>query len=154
MGQGEGGGDMGRRAAVFIVALTLGAFLAPLPAAAQAPGKVYRIGSLIQSNPSVAAPYLEAFKQGLREFGYVEGQNVVIERRWADNNVDKLPDLAAELVRLKLDVIVTVTVPVAEAAKKGTSPIDLAGKRLKLLGWSRADGTRPSRPWPGIRWAR
>lgn len=94
---------MGRRAAVFNVALTLGAFLAPLPAAAQAPGKVYRIGSLIQSNPPVAARYLEAFEQGLREFGYVEGQNVVIERRWADNNVDRLPDLAAELVRLKLD---------------------------------------------------
>lgn len=73
----------------------------------------------------MAARHLEAFKQGLREFGYVEGQNVVIECRWADNNVDKLPDLAAELVRLKLDVIVTVTVPVAEAAKKGTSPIPI-----------------------------
>ena len=118
---------MTRRTAAF--SLALGVLLAPLAADAQQPGRVYRIGNLIQSNPSVAAPFLEAFTQGLREFGYIEGKNIAFERRWADNNVDKLPDLAAELVREKVDLIMVATVPAALATKRATTtvPIVMAG---------------------------
>jgi putative ABC transport system substrate-binding protein len=101
---------------------------APLSAQAQQTGKVYRIGYL--SNGFAATPArpvrpLEALRQRLRELGYVEGVNVVIEYRFAEGNNERLPALAAELVRLKPDVIVIRSSPAAVAAKKasGTIPI-------------------------------
>ncbi|HEU4345183.1 MAG TPA: ABC transporter substrate-binding protein, partial [Candidatus Binatia bacterium] len=76
-------------------------------AQAQQPTKVPRIGYLSGSSLSALAARIEAFRQGLSDLGYVEGKNVIIEYRYAEGNFDRLPALAAELVRLKVDVIVT-----------------------------------------------
>ena len=94
----------------------------PLAQAEQAQ-KVPRIGYLIASTPSVIARRLDAFRQGLRELGYVEGKNIVIEPRYAHGNFDRLPALAAELVRLKVDVIVTTGPTSTRPAKEATSTI-------------------------------
>ncbi len=76
-------------------------------AGAQQAGKVYRMGVLISAAPGVATePFLDGFRQGLRELGYVEGKNFVLEIRWGEAKRDRLPNLAAELVRLKVDIIV------------------------------------------------
>jgi putative ABC transport system substrate-binding protein len=104
---------------------------APLAAEAQQVGKVPRIGFLSPSSPTDSrAPHrFGALQQGLRELGYVEGQNISIESRWAEGKYDRLPDLAAELVRLKVDVIVTYAPPAIQAAKQatGTIPIVMGG---------------------------
>ncbi len=106
------------------VALIGGALALPL-AFAQAPGKRYRIGYLASSSPKANARPLEAFREGLRELGYVEGQNLEIEYRSTDDNVAGLPKLAAELVGLKVDVIFAWTTPVALAARKATATIPI-----------------------------
>jgi putative ABC transport system substrate-binding protein len=76
-------------------------------AEAQQPTKIPRIGFLGAVSPSALSARAEALRQGLRELGYLEGKNIVIEYRWADGKLDRLPALVAELVRLKVDVIVT-----------------------------------------------
>ena len=105
-------------------ALALGLLAAPLAADAQPPAKVSRVGIL---SPVVPATYdtWEAFRHGLRELGYVEGQNLAIEFRSAEGKPDRLPGLAAELVRLKVDVIVTGGPPAPLAAKNATSSIPI-----------------------------
>ena len=97
---------MERRA--FIGTLTGGFLAAPLAADAQQTGKVPRIGFLSLTSPSDRPLLLDAFRQGLRELGWVEGQNMVIDYRYAEGRDDRLPDLAAELVRLKVDLIVQI----------------------------------------------
>ena len=92
---------------------------------AQQPAKIPRIGFLIASSPSANAARIEAFRQGLGELGYVEGKNIVIELRSADGKFDRLPDLAAELVRLKVDVIVTSGPIINRPAKEATSRIPI-----------------------------
>jgi putative ABC transport system substrate-binding protein len=101
----------------------------PLVAHAQQPKKIARIGFLSAASLSGNVDRLEAFRQGLRELGYVEGRNVAIEARWAEGKYDRLPGFAAELVRLKVDVIVTYGPPAIQAAKEatGTIPIVMAG---------------------------
>jgi putative ABC transport system substrate-binding protein len=96
---------------------------APLAADAQPAMKVPRIGLLWGSSPSAGGSYLDAFRQGLRELGYVEGQNIVIENRWAEGRQERFTDLAAELVRLKVDVIVAAISAAALAAKNATTTI-------------------------------
>ena len=95
---------------------------------AQQPTKVLRIGFLSAVSPSTISARTEAFRQGLRELGYIEGKNIAIESRYAEGKLDRLSELAAELVRLKVDVIVsagpTVTRPVKEATV--TIPIVMA----------------------------
>ena len=76
-------------------------------AAAQQPTRVFRIGFLNAGTPATSPAREAAFRQGLRELGYVEGKNIVIDHRYAEGKLDRLPRLAAELVRLKVDVIVT-----------------------------------------------
>ena len=76
-------------------------------AQAQQPARIPRIGILIAPSASSFSARVEAFRQRLRELGYVEGKNIVIEYRYAEGKLERLPDLAAELVRLKVDVIVT-----------------------------------------------
>ena len=107
--------------------VALGAALAaPLASfAQQKPAKVYRIGVLIPSNPAATARTQEAFKQALREHGYVEGQNVIVERRYGEGRADRLSDLAAELVRIKMDVIATATDPAIAAVKQQTQTIPI-----------------------------
>ncbi len=110
-------------AVALIFALALGLLLAPLAADAQQAGRVARIGLLEAGSPP--HPFVEAFRRGLRELGYAEGQNVTIEDRWAEDRLERLPALAAELVRLKVDVIVTGFSPGAKAAQKATSTIPI-----------------------------
>jgi ABC-type uncharacterized transport system substrate-binding protein len=104
--------------AVFLLAV-------PLAAEAQSPPKVPRIGLLSFRSPTDNPHLLEAFRQGLRELGYVEGQTIAIEYRFAEGRPERLPALAAELVRLKVDVIVTTAPPAPEAAKQATSTIPI-----------------------------
>jgi putative ABC transport system substrate-binding protein len=110
------------------VLLTLGRLIAPVAAEAQTARKVYRIGVLEVVPVASNATNLGSFRQGLRELGYVEEQNFVIEYRSADGRAGRFPDLASELVRLKVDVIVTRGTPAALAAKHatGTIPIVMA----------------------------
>src|SRR5947208_15090196 len=92
---------------------------------AQQPKKIPRIGFLDAASPSVEAARIEAFRQGLCELGYVEGKSIVIEWRWAEGKFDRLPDLAAELVRLNVDVIVTGGSTSSGAAKEVTTTIPI-----------------------------
>ena len=96
---------------------------APLAIEAQHTGKVYRIGVLEVVDVASNAANLSAFRQGLAELGYAEGQNIVIEYRSADGRTERLRDLATELIRLKVDVIVTRGTPAALAAKQATPTI-------------------------------
>jgi len=109
------------------VALTLCLTLAPLAAEAQQQpaGKVYRIGLLVSGSESSHQSRIEAFRQGLRVLGYVEGHHIAVEYRYAEGRTDRFPDLAAELVALKVDVIVTSSNPAALAAKKATRTIPI-----------------------------
>jgi putative ABC transport system substrate-binding protein len=103
-------------------ALILLLFTAPFAADAQPPAKLARIGVLTVA-PST--PLAEAFRRGLREHGYVEGQNIAIEYRYAEGRADRLPALAAELVRLKVDIIVVESNVAALAAKRATQTVPI-----------------------------
>jgi putative ABC transport system substrate-binding protein len=107
--------------------ITLGAlfFALSLSAQAQQPTKVPRIGFLVASSPSAASGRIEAFRQGLRQLGYVDDKNFVIEFRFAEGNLDRVPALAAELVRLKVDMIVTGGATDTRAAKQATTTIPI-----------------------------
>jgi putative ABC transport system substrate-binding protein len=106
-----------------LVALGAGMFAAPLAAVAQPTGKVYRIG-FIQTAPRKEIGHLiKALDDGLRELGYVEGRNVVFERRFADGKQERLAALAVELVKLKVDIIVTGSNPVIAAVRQATATI-------------------------------
>src|SRR5215813_13921577 len=107
----------------FMAALSGGLLAAPLAIEAQQTTKVTPIGYLSGPSLSANAARIEAFRQGLRELGYVEGKNIVIEWRSADGKLDRLPALAAELVRLKVAVIVTSGGALTRRAKEATSTI-------------------------------
>src|SRR5262245_45119356 len=112
------------KATTLLILLVLGLFVAPLAAEAQQSGQVYRIGILAGSSQGIAERLgNEAFQQGLRELGYVEGKNVILEYRYAEGNIALLPELATELVRSKVDVIVAATTGHAGvlAAKQATT---------------------------------
>src|SRR5262245_44575329 len=109
------------RKTVWLVTLFL-IGLAPL-AEAQQPKKVFRIGYLGGISPSPAR--IDAFRQGLHDLGYAEGKNIIIEWRHHEGKVDRLPALAAELVRLKVDIIIAYGPPAARAAKEATVTIPI-----------------------------
>jgi putative ABC transport system substrate-binding protein len=109
----------------FLVTLALATLLLPAVSHAQRPAKVPRIGMLLGNAPDAAVPSLEAFRQVLRELGYVEGQTIAIEYRFAHGKVDPLPALAAELVQFPVDVIVTLGTPATQAAKHATTTIPI-----------------------------
>ncbi|MCZ6654182.1 MAG: ABC transporter substrate-binding protein, partial [Planctomycetota bacterium] len=126
--------EINRRNIAFFLALVLGIIAVPTPSTqAQEPTKVYRIGFLAFGHRpvgrSVADSSLAAFRQSLRELGYEEGRNLVLEERWASTRLDRLPVLAAELVRLEPDVIVASGAGAVRAAKHATQqiPIVIAG---------------------------
>jgi putative ABC transport system substrate-binding protein len=104
----------------FFLALLI-VFALSTPAEAQQPTKVHRIGYL--GTGAGATPNTEAFRGGLRELGYVEGKSIIIEYRRAEGKFDRLPDLVAELVRLKVDVIVVDSSTAIDVAKKATKTI-------------------------------
>jgi ABC-type uncharacterized transport system substrate-binding protein len=118
----------------FILALG-GAAAWPLAARAQQPTKSYRIGMLETISAALNAPHLDAFRKGLRELGYVEGKNYTIEYRSADGRAERFPELAAELVRLGVDLIVVRGTPGTIAAKNatGTIPVVMASVGDPLL---------------------
>src|SRR5215470_7596095 len=107
--------------------LALGALLFALcvPASAQQSGKIFRIGFLDPSNASGMAVLVDAFRQELRKLGWIEGKNIAIEYRFADGKNDRLPELAAELVRLKVDLITVTGGPPTLTAKKATTTIPI-----------------------------
>ena len=105
--------------------IAAGVLLCARRAWAEAPGKLRRLGWLTGGSLKSHAKLLEAFRAGLKEHGWVEGRNITLELRWAEGNMDRLPSLAAELVRLKPDVIVTAASPVVFAVKKETSTIPI-----------------------------
>jgi putative ABC transport system substrate-binding protein len=108
----------------FLETVGVGLFAAP-PAEAQPPAKVHRVGFLGSSSASTYAPLIDALRHGLRDFGRIEGQNVTIEFRWAEDQLERLPDLAADLARVALDVILTQGTPAAIAAKNATRTIPI-----------------------------
>ncbi len=119
-----------RRQLLFTTGVLL---VAPFAAIAQQQTKVRRIGFLAarsRSTPSNPDVYYDAFVQGMRELGYVEGKNLVIEWRYADGKYERLPGLAAELARLKLEVIVTHSTPTTQALRRATSAIPIVSANL------------------------
>jgi putative ABC transport system substrate-binding protein len=108
------------RCTALLVSLILSPLTAPLAGEAQQPAKVPRIGVLWSVSESAGAPLLEAFKQGLRDLGYVEGKNVALEHRWAEGKPERHPGFAAEPVRLKVDIIVAGIAVATQAAQTAT----------------------------------
>src|SRR5215216_4083296 len=104
----------------FVSGLGCTALVWPLATRAQQGGKIYRIGILEQIPAERNAANLDALRKGLRELGYVEGQNLAIEYRSADGRAERFPGLASELARLNVDLIVTRGTPAAIAAKDAT----------------------------------
>lgn len=123
-----------------------GAAAWPLAADAQQAGKVHRIGYLSTSSPSADSFRIEGFRQALRDLGYVEGNNIAVEYRFAEGRHDRLPDLAAELVRLNVDVMVTGGTPGTRAARQVTRTIPLV---MTLVGDPVANGLVASLAKPG-----
>jgi putative tryptophan/tyrosine transport system substrate-binding protein len=118
------------KAIVLIMTLALGLLVAPLAVDAQPPTKVHRVGFLLGRSLIEPDPTLEAFRKGLRDLGYIEGQNLVIEARYAEGSLERLRDLAAELVQRQVDVMVTpggaVVIRAAQHATR-TIPIVMVG---------------------------
>jgi putative ABC transport system substrate-binding protein len=113
---------------ISFVVLSAALLLLSVPAWAQQAAKVFRIGFVAGVSPPPAEPSrsnMEALRHGLREYGYVEGQNLIIESRWANGKLDRLPELAAELIGLQVEVIVTGGTPAVIAAKQTTSTIPI-----------------------------
>jgi putative ABC transport system substrate-binding protein len=107
----------------------LGLLTVPLAAQGQPAGKVPRVALVISTSPvaemlgpNPVHPHVRAFLQGLRDLGYEDGRNIVIEGRSAEGRFDRLPDLFAEVIQAKCDVIVTVTIPVIQAIQTGRPP--------------------------------
>ena len=116
------------RAVGCIVTLTLSILAAPLAAAGQQAGKIPRIGWLSPFTPPTGSnPLLNVnvFREGLRELGWVEGQTIALEYRWAEGRYERFPELAGELVRLQVDVLVALITPAALAAKQATKTIPI-----------------------------
>src|SRR5262245_30017381 len=110
---------------------TLRATLAvPLGVEAQGPDRVYRIGYLSPGTPGANPHLIPAFRRGLSELGWVEGKNITIDYRFAEGRYDRLPELVAELIQLKTEILVAVATPAAAVVKKATSAIPIVGITL------------------------
>jgi putative ABC transport system substrate-binding protein len=135
---------MRRRDFIKVIAGSAAAW--PLTARAQQAGKMPRIGFLGAASPSTFASRLDGIRLGLRDFGYVEGMNMIIEYRWAQGHYERLPELAAELVRSNVDLIITHTTPGSLAAKRATTTIPIV---MALIGDPVAAGVVSSLARPG-----
>jgi putative ABC transport system substrate-binding protein len=130
----------------FITLLGGAAATWPLAARAQQAGKVPRIGFLGMTSPSTLAARMKALRLGLRDFGYIEGTNITIEYRWAEGHYGRLPELAAELVRSNVDLIITHGTPGTLAARKATATIPIV---MAVIGDAVASGVVASIARPG-----
>lgn len=126
--------------------ITLGILLGSLAAQAQQTGNVYRIGFLGNSTAALEANLVGPFREGLRDLGYVEGRNVLIEYRWAEGKYDRFPALIGELLALKVAVIVTAGTPATLAVKKATTSVPLV---MLAVGDPVGTGIVPSLSHPG-----
>jgi putative tryptophan/tyrosine transport system substrate-binding protein len=131
---------------VLAVALALGGSAMPLAAEAQSTAKARRIGFLGSASPGAYSYLVDALRQGLVDLGYVEGKNLTIEYRWAESKYERLPGLAAELVRLNVDLIVTHGTPGSLAAKQATATIPIV---MAISGDAVATGLVASIARPG-----
>jgi putative tryptophan/tyrosine transport system substrate-binding protein len=113
-----------------LVTLTLSMLVTSLAAEAQQLTKVHRIGWLGAGSPLSSRAYVEAFQQSLRDLGYIEGQSIALEYRFAEGKLERLPELAAELVHLTMDVLVTAGSPATQAVQHATSTIPIVGVAL------------------------
>ena len=129
-----------------VIALGAGALWLPRISTAQQPGKVVRIGFLHLGSPVTSGQRLEALRAGLRDLGYVEGKNIIIESRWGDGKIERIPELAAELVQLKPDLIVGSSGPVLQVLKRMTSSIPIV---IAAVGDPVASGLVNSLARPG-----
>ena len=129
-----------------IVGLGVVAVAAPLTCFAQQPVKIARSGFLRSRSAANTATRVDALRAGLRELGYVEGKNLIMEFRWAENNFDRFSELAAELVRLKVDLIVTHGTPGTRSAKQATTTIPIV---MAVSGDAVATGLIASLARPG-----
>jgi putative ABC transport system substrate-binding protein len=136
--------SIGRRE--LIAALACGAASYPFVVRAQQPTKIARIGFLGATSASSFASRVEAFRSGLRDLGYVEGKNIAIEFRWAEEKYDQFPVLAAELVRQRVDVLITYGTPGTLAAKRATTAIPIV---ILYIGDAVATGVVASLRQPG-----
>jgi putative tryptophan/tyrosine transport system substrate-binding protein len=118
----------------------------PIGAPAQQTGKVWRVGMLETTSATLNAVNVDAFRRGLRQLGYVEGQNLIIEYRSGEGRIDRFPELAAEMVRLKVDIIVTRGTPAALAAKNATATIPIV---MAAIGEPLGTGMVASLAQPG-----
>jgi putative ABC transport system substrate-binding protein len=109
----------------FIISLALGLLAAPLAAGAQVAGNIPRVGFVEAGSRAANQHFADAFRLGLHELGYVEGQNLIVEERWADGRSERFPDLLADLLRLKVDVIVQASGQGAIAARKRTATVPI-----------------------------
>jgi putative ABC transport system substrate-binding protein len=126
--------------------ITLGILLGSLAAQAQQTGNVYRIGFLGNSTAALEVNLVGPFREGLRDLGYVEGRNVLIEYRWAEGKYDRFPALIGELLALKVAVIVTAGTPATLAVKKATTSVPLV---MTAVGDPVGTGIVPSLSHPG-----
>jgi putative ABC transport system substrate-binding protein len=118
----------------------------PLAARAQQQGKISRVGFMGNSTPALEANLVGPFRDGLRELGYQEGRNIIIEYRWAEGNYQRFPALVAELLAVPVDVIVTAGTPATLAVKKATSTVPLV---MIAVGDPVGSGIVPSLAHPG-----
>jgi len=116
---------MKARAAAIVATLAAALLAVPLAAKSQPAAKTHRIGVLGLTSPDADASGIDAFRANLRELGYVEGRTITIESRWAEGRAERFPELAAQLVALKVDVIVTAFEPAIRAARKATATIPI-----------------------------
>jgi putative ABC transport system substrate-binding protein len=126
--------------------MLLGGAAATWPLASHAQPKIPRIGFMGNSSAALEANLIDAFREGLRELGYEEGRNIVIEYRWADGKYDRFPALVAELIAAKVDAIVTAGTPAALAVKKSTKAVPLV---MVAVGDPVGTGLVPSLARPG-----
>src|SRR5438128_10270996 len=111
--------------AAFSITIVLNLLTGSLPSYAQQPGNIPRVGILWIAPHSVVAPFHEAFRQGLRDLGYVEGETIAIEARFAEGKVELAPGIAEDLVRLKVDVIVAPSTAIVRLLKQATTTIPI-----------------------------
>jgi len=141
-----------------IAFLAVLAFIAlSVPAKAQPASKVPRVGYLATGSPVATGHFFDAFKEGLRETGWIEGQNIAIDARYAEGKFDRFPTLAAELLQLKVDVLATVTTPASLAAKNATSVVPIVMMNVAqpvelglIASFGRPGGNVTGISWPDL----